>query len=128
MINVVTCKVFILVMTVVEKTLGTGQARHALDPLLHHVRGVLAGPGSILTLNKTHIELPTLFVNQFLPERKVHGNARIVLAIILLVVVSDLSCISCFSFLSLSSCSESVRAASVGRRGDRWVAQTSGQS
>ena len=40
-------------MTVVEKTLGTGQARHALDTLLHHVRGVLTGPRRILTLNKT---------------------------------------------------------------------------
>ena len=128
MINVVTCKVFILVMTVVEKTLGTGQARHALDPLLHHVRGVLAGPGSILTLNKTHIELPTLFVNQFLPERKVHGNARIVLAIILLVAVSDLSCFSCSSFLSLSSSSKAGREASVCPRVARWITQTSGQS
>ena len=78
--------------------------------------------------HKSDSWLAALFYSSYLPERKVHGNAHIVLAIILLVVVSDLSCISCFSFLSLSSCSESVRAASVGRRGDRWVAQTSGQS
>lgn len=38
--NVIICKVFILVMTVVEKTLGTGKARHALDPLLQHVGSV----------------------------------------------------------------------------------------
>ena len=125
---IVTCKVFILVMTVVEKTLGTGQTGHALDTLLHHVRSVLTRPRSILTLNTTCRAGNFVFISIYLPERKVHGNARIVLAIILLVVVSDLSCISCFSFLSLSSCSKLVRAASVCRRGARWIPQTSGQS
>ena len=118
-------------MTVVEKTLGTGQTRHALDTLLHQVRGVLtrAGPSLTLTDNSSIIALPTarLIINA-IPERKAHGNARIVLAVILLVVVSDLSCIFCFSFLSLSSCSKLARGASVYRRGGRWITQTSDQS
>ena len=39
-------------MTVVEKTLGAGQAGHALNPLLDQVRGVAARPARILALKK----------------------------------------------------------------------------
>ena len=39
-------------MTVVEKTLGAGQAGHALYPLLDQVRGVAARPARILALKK----------------------------------------------------------------------------
>ena len=45
-----TCKVFILVMTVVEKTLGTGKTRHALDTLLQHIGSIPARSGRIVRL------------------------------------------------------------------------------
>ena len=59
-------------MTVVEKTLGTGQTGHALDTLLHHVRGVLTGPRSVLTLNITlsySWQLGVIVLNIYLREK-----------------------------------------------------------
>lgn len=45
-----TCEVFLLIMTVVEKTLGAGQAGHALYPLPDQVWGVSARPAGIFAL------------------------------------------------------------------------------
>ena len=45
-----TCEVFLLVMTVVEKTLGAGQAGHALYPLPNQVWRVSARPAGIFAL------------------------------------------------------------------------------
>lgn len=58
----VTCKVFILVMTVVEKTLGTRQTRHALDSLLQHVWSVPTWTSGILRL-ETNYFLFNIFSN-----------------------------------------------------------------
>ena len=42
-------------MTVVEKTLGAGEAGHALDALLHDVGGVAAGAQPVVGLQQgTH--------------------------------------------------------------------------
>ena len=54
---VCTCEVFLLVMTVVEQTLGAGQAGHALYPLLHQVRGVAARPAGVLALKNYFLTL-----------------------------------------------------------------------
>merc|ERR1719234_2770365 len=48
--NVVVCEVFILVVTMVEQTLGTGETAHALDPLPQHIRTVPARSGSVFCL------------------------------------------------------------------------------
>ena len=45
-----TCEVLVLVVAVVEQTLGTGEAGHALDALPQHVRAVPARAGRVLTL------------------------------------------------------------------------------
>ena len=45
-----TCEVFILIVTMVEQALGTGETAHALDPLPQHVRAVPAGPRSVFCL------------------------------------------------------------------------------
>ena len=53
--NEYTCEVFVLIVTVVEKTLGTGEAGHALDALLHDVGGVAAGAQPVVGLQQgTH--------------------------------------------------------------------------
>ena len=106
-----TCKVFILVMTVVEKTLGTGKTRHALDTLLQHIGGIPARSGRIVRLNGVFEFQRFLFQWNYSPERRVDGNVHIALAIIWLPVLSDPSCVSS-SFLYLSlfvSCSDRVK-------------------
>ena len=53
--NEYTCEVFVLIVTVVEKTLGAGEAGHALDALLHDVGGVAAGAQPVVALQQgTH--------------------------------------------------------------------------
>lgn len=47
-----TCEVFVLIVTVVEKTLGAGEAGHALDALLHDVGGVAAGARPVVALQQ----------------------------------------------------------------------------
>merc|ERR1719376_811823 len=48
--NVVVSEVFILIVTMVEQTLGTGETAHALDPLPQHIRAVPARSGSVFCL------------------------------------------------------------------------------
>ena len=45
-----TCEVLVLVVAMVEQTLGTGETAHALDPLPQHVRAVPARSGSVFCL------------------------------------------------------------------------------
>ena len=55
LINLSTCEVFILVMTVVEKTLGARQTGHALYPLLDQVWRVATRPAGVFALKKSII-------------------------------------------------------------------------
>ena len=54
-----TCEVFVLVVAMVEQTLGTGETAHALDPLPQNVRAVPARSCSVFCLRVKFVAVDT---------------------------------------------------------------------